>query len=262
VNITEFFFFKEDGHIVSPIHDIPLWADKEKHIANFVCEIPHGQRAKLELSKTDTLNPVKQDVKKGKLRYVHDPYPFNYGALPQTWENPLVHDKNTDAYGDNDPIDLCEIGSKVLKTGQVVQVKILGLFAMIDQGETDWKILAIDVTDPDADKYNCHTDIPKEKLDKVFTFLRDYKIPDGNPANKFAFNNECQTKEFALSTIAEAHGEWLKIISGKLPAKHESGKYEFAVQSTVTSESPSHLSQEEAEQAIVNHFKTFLRAKN
>jgi len=74
-----------------------------------VVEIPRGANAKLEISRDEPLNPIKQDVKvrsntkapsatveliyyfqNGKLRYVHDKYPFNYGALPQTWENPTV----------------------------------------------------------------------------------------------------------------------------------------------------------------------------
>ena len=44
--------------------------------------------AKMEISKSDKLNPIKQDMKKGKLRYVanvfpHHGYIWNYGALPQ-----------------------------------------------------------------------------------------------------------------------------------------------------------------------------------
>ncbi len=31
--------------------------------------------------------------------------------------------------------------------GSVVAVKILGVLALIDEGETDWKIIAIDVND-------------------------------------------------------------------------------------------------------------------
>ena len=53
----------KDGHAVSPFHDIPLWADKSKNVVNMVVEIPKGQQAKLEISKADALNPIKQDVK-------------------------------------------------------------------------------------------------------------------------------------------------------------------------------------------------------
>ncbi len=38
-------------------------------------------------------------------------------------------------------------GNKVHMCGSVVAVKILGVLALIDEGETDWKIIAIDVND-------------------------------------------------------------------------------------------------------------------
>ena len=36
--------------------------------------------------------------------------------------------------GDGDPVDIIEIGSKVHQPGDIVQVKILGTLAMIDEG--------------------------------------------------------------------------------------------------------------------------------
>ena len=33
-------------------------------------------------------NPIKQDTKKGKLRFYGIDPVFNYGCLPQTWEDP------------------------------------------------------------------------------------------------------------------------------------------------------------------------------
>ena len=36
--------------------------------------------------------------------------------------------------------------------GSVIQVKVVGALALIDEGETDWKILSIDVTDPMANE--------------------------------------------------------------------------------------------------------------
>jgi inorganic pyrophosphatase len=32
--------------------------------------------------------------------------------------------------------------------GSVIKVKLLGAVALIDEGETDWKVLAIDIDDP------------------------------------------------------------------------------------------------------------------
>lgn len=72
----------------------------------------------------------------------------------QTWEDPNQQHPETKAKGDNDPIDVIEIGEQVGYTGQVKQVKILGVMALLDEGETDWKVIAIDVNDPLAPKLN------------------------------------------------------------------------------------------------------------
>ena len=61
---------------------------------------------------------------------------------------------NTGCCSDNDPIDVCEIGSKVCTRGEIIKVKVQGILAMIDEGETDWKVIAINVDDPDAANYN------------------------------------------------------------------------------------------------------------
>lgn len=43
---------------------------------------------------------------------------------------------------------------QVCFTGQVIQVKVLGILAMIDEGEMDWKVIAINAKDPDAKNLN------------------------------------------------------------------------------------------------------------
>ena len=96
---------------ISPFHDIPLFANKEFKTFNIIVEVPRWTNAKMEVSlyliykcnslpghillmctlkicKEEPLNPIKQDVKKGKLRFVancfpHHGYIWNYGALPQ-----------------------------------------------------------------------------------------------------------------------------------------------------------------------------------
>jgi inorganic pyrophosphatase len=131
-----------------------------------VVEIPRWSNAKLEISKDDIMNPIKQDTKKGKLRFVrncfpHHGYIWNYGAFPQTWEDPTHIHPDTNAKGDNDPIDCVEIGELVGYPGQIKQCKVLGTMALLDEGiykcnvgETDWKVICIDVNDPLASKMN------------------------------------------------------------------------------------------------------------
>jgi inorganic pyrophosphatase len=103
-----------------------------------------------------------------------------------------------------DPLDVCEVGQAQGHTGQVKQVKILGVWAMIDDGETDWKVLVIDVTDPNASKINSVADLEHVYpgvVQKTFEFLRDYKIPAGAGPNHFAFNNELKNQAYAYGII-------------------------------------------------------------
>lgn len=41
---------------------------------------------------------------------------------------------------------------QILSSGEIVQVKVLGVLALVDEGETDWKIIAINADDPEAQK--------------------------------------------------------------------------------------------------------------
>ena len=180
---SRMFFKNASGNIVSPFHDIPMLASKDMRFSqqsrikfrsnisgegvyNMVVEVPRWSNAKIEIDTKSPLNPLKQDIKKGKLRYVancfpHHGYIWNYGAIPQTWEDPNHTDESTNCKGDNDPIDVCEIGHKIQPRGAVIQVKVLGVFAMIDEGETDWKVICIDVTDPLAENLNDIHDVDK-----------------------------------------------------------------------------------------------------
>ena len=206
----------------------------------------------------EPLNPIKQDTKNGKLRDVAYPYPFNYGAFPQTWEDPTHKDDSTDAFGDNDPIDVCELSGVVRKTGDVVPVKVLGTLAMIDDGETDWKIIAIALDSPLAEKWDSHEDVPKEKKEEVFTFLRDYKIPDGKPANVFAFDGAYQDKDFAMKKIEETANQWTKLATGAIPAKTE--KYDLSIANTTldANQYPGSIAADTAEKIVVDAFTSYV----
>ncbi|KAI1133543.1 inorganic pyrophosphatase [Nemania abortiva] len=216
-------YFEKDGVPISPFHDIPLYANQEQTILNMVVEIPRWTNAKLEISKDELLNPIKQDVKKGKLRFVrncfpHKGYLWNYGAFPQTWEDPNSIHPETKAKGDNDPLDVCEIGELVGYTGQVKQVKVLGVMALLDEEETDWKVIVVDIKDPLAPKLNDVEDVERHLpglLRATNEWFRIYKIPDGKPENQFAFTGECKNKAYAMDVIHECAEAWEKLITGK-----------------------------------------------
>eukprot|EP01147_Barroeca_monosierra_P000968 gene968-4212_t len=222
---TEYSLYFKDasGNYISPFHDIPTWANEEEGIVNMIVEVPRWTNAKLEITTGAPLNPIKQDVKKGKPRFVHNCFPhhgyiWNYGAIPQTWENPDVKDQHTGENGDNDPLDICDISDCASKTGDIRQIKVLGVLAMIDDGETDWKIIGIDVNDPRAETLSDVGDVEKIMrgyLAATVEWFRVYKIPAGKPENRFAFDGEIKDKSFACSIIHDAQAEWRKLSSGE-----------------------------------------------
>jgi len=216
-------FHLKDGVPVSAFHDIPLYTDASKSHCNMVVEIPRWTNAKMEICKEEPLNPIKQDVKKGKLRYVNNVFPYhgyiwNYGALPQTWEDPAHVDKDTGCKGDNDPLDAIEIGAGVATRGEIKQVKILGVLAMIDEGETDWKIVCIDKNDSLAEKLYDIGDVEKLMpgiLQATRDWFRIYKVPTGKPMNEFAFNGEFKDRAFAEKVIVDTNGHWNTLMKNK-----------------------------------------------
>ena len=138
--------------------------------------------------------------------------------------------------GDGDPVDVMDIGSKLHQTGEVIQVKILGtignifnqfhdeflyftiITAMIDEGQTDWKVVSIDIEDPLASKFSDISDVdvymPK-LLPSTVEWLRNYKMADGKPANTFAFNARSKTKNFTLNVLRETHQQWCSLLASK-----------------------------------------------
>ncbi|RUS20364.1 inorganic pyrophosphatase, partial [Endogone sp. FLAS-F59071] len=197
----------------------------------------------LKISKDEYFNPIRQDTRKGKLRYVrncfpHHGYIWNYGAFPQTWEDPTQVHPETNKRGDNDPLDVCEIGEQVGYTGQVKQVKVLGVMALLDEGETDWKVIVIDVNDPLAPKLNDIEDVEKHLpglIRATNEWFRIYKIPDGKPENSFAFSGEAKNRKYATDVVHETHEAWRRLITAAIPAK--SDKYDIKL-ANLTVDSP------------------------
>ncbi|XP_028661018.1 inorganic pyrophosphatase 2, mitochondrial isoform X2 [Erpetoichthys calabaricus] len=224
-NTTDYriYFKNPEGKYISPFHDIPLFAGIEQTVFNMVVEVPRWTNAKMEISTKEPLNPIKQDIKKGRLRYISNVFPYkgyiwNYGALPQTWEDPNHKDSDTDCCGDNDPIDVCDIGSKVCLPGEVIQVKVLGILPLIDERETDWKIIAINTEDQDAENINSIEDIRRLKpgyLEATLSWFKNYKVPDGKPQNQFAHNGEFKDKEYAVDIIKSTHAYWKALVLKK-----------------------------------------------
>ena len=199
-------------------HDVPLVA--EGSLYNFICEIPKCTRKKYEVATTESATPIKQDEKKGVLReFKKGDIFFNYGCFPRTWEDPRHVSPDTGYPGDNDPLDVCEIGLRQVQTGEIRPVKVLGVLAMIDDDETDWKVVAIDAEDRWAPELNDIDDVERlipGTVSLIREWFRTYKIPDGKPPNKFALDERCMGAKYAHKVIHETHTFWCDLVQKQL----------------------------------------------
>lgn len=199
--------------VASYWHDVPMKPDSGRGevIINMVTEIPMYYTAKMEIQKDMPNNPIMQDSNSdGSARYYTYGTPFfNYGLIPQTWEDPNL--RSVDGYGgDNDPLDVMELGSSQLRIGSVTPCRVLGSLELIDEGETDHKIICIALSDKDASRIYSMDDLERIKpghLDRLRDWLKRYKTSDGKPENVLASEIPKSVSE-AMAVIEETHQRW------------------------------------------------------
>lgn len=70
---------------------------------------------------------------------------------------------------------------------------------LLDEGETDWKIFAIDVNDPLSSKLNDIEDVELHcpgLLRESIKWFKYYKVPDGKAANEIAFGGTFKNRKY------------------------------------------------------------------
>lgn len=147
--------------------------DFDNQLVNAVIEIPAGSNAKWEVNKES--GHLEWEVRGDALRVINYlPYPANYGMVPQSW---LPADQG----GDDDPIDIFVLGPRA-EIGSVLRARVIGVIKMIDHGEQDDKLLAVD---PDSWFADVETLVELETkypgiVTIITTWLESYKGPDAD----------------------------------------------------------------------------------
>lgn len=101
---------------------------------NAVIEIPAGTNTKYEYD--PTLKKFIIDQENGEDRIIDFlPYPANYGFIPSTLSK-------SDTGGDGDALDVLIISSSEI-TGTVVEIVPVAILKLVDDGEKDYKIIAV-----------------------------------------------------------------------------------------------------------------------
>ena len=211
------------GQPRSPWHDLPLQTGQL--LSGFI-EISKLESIKYEISLREAYNPLKLDTRKNKRNEVEErrydglvPL-FNYGCVPQTWENSQENDFKYPYKGDGDPLDLVEVGDTPLPRGSVVEVKVIGAMCLVDSGKTDWKIVAVNSLDPSAPHLNTLEDMEQlfpGKLQSIRSLFEYIKKFDGKSDSGFIGPNE--SKSAAWEVIAHCHKQWRRLVTGEVPGQ-------------------------------------------
>lgn len=139
------------------LHDITAGADAPKTI-NVIIEIPKGSKNKYELDKETGL------IMLDRAMHTSQDYPFDYGFMPQShWE-------------DGDPLDVIVLTTYPLAPGILVKVRPVAIMNMVDDGESDAKIIAVPVKDPRFDEIHDLADLNKHTVKEIEHFLLTYKM--------------------------------------------------------------------------------------
>lgn len=137
-------------------HDVPR-GDNTPNEINCIIEIPKGSPNKYEIDKETGL------IALDRANYSSAPYPFDYGFVPQTlWE-------------DNDPLDIVIPSTFPLQSGILVRVRPVAVMEMIDDGESDFKVIAVPVDDKRWDDVKDLADLNKHHVREWKHFFETYK---------------------------------------------------------------------------------------
>ncbi len=163
-------------------HEVPL-GDKAPEEFNVIIEIPRGSHNKYEVDKDTGL------IKLDRANYGPTPYPFDYGFAPQTlWE-------------DDDPLDVIVLTTNPLFPGCLVNVRPVAVMRMIDDGDSDDKIIAVPVDDLRWEHVNDLEDINPHSIKEFQNFFETYKALKNKVVTIESVEGKDAAKEAVLKSI-------------------------------------------------------------
>jgi inorganic pyrophosphatase len=175
-------------YLPNPMHQLPVGDDAPREI-NMIVETPMGSINKYEYNSETGL------IKLDRALFKKLPYPVDYGAIPQTWDD------------DEDLLDVMCLVNFPTFPGCIVSVRPLGVMLFEDTGATDDKILAVPTDDIRFKHINDISDLTDHSLDEVAFFFERYKdlqFKYKGEVGKKVVNKGWKDKEYAYKVIEEA----------------------------------------------------------
>ena len=145
-----------------------------------IIEIPLGSKNKYEID--EKTHRVKLD----RVLYSAMNYPAEYGYIEKTLSD------------DGDPLDILVISNAPTYPGCIVKSRILGYLKMKDNGQGDYKLIAVVAVDPRFDEIQNLSDLPQFRLDEIKDFFANYKRLQNIPVEVESYHD----KEEALEILA------------------------------------------------------------
>lgn len=181
-----------------PWHSVDL-GDEAPHLLQAVVEVPKGSKTKYELDKKSGL------IKVDRVLFSSVHYPANYGFIPQTY------------CGDRDPLDILILGQDAVAPLSIMLARPIGVMKMMDQGESDDKIIAVHANDPEYSHFNNIDELSPHRMREVQRFFEDYKVLE----NKTVVIESFLGPSEAIAIIEEAIWDYQKykdrLIAGESP---------------------------------------------
>jgi inorganic pyrophosphatase len=164
------------------LHDITPGINVPEEITVIV-EINKGSKNKYELDKETGLLML------DRVMHTSQDYPFDYGFVPQThWH-------------DGDPLDVVLLTTYPLVPGILLTARPVGVMDMIDDGESDAKIIAVPVKDPRFKNVKDLNDVNAHILEEIKHFFETYKQIQKKAVSIPTVRGAKEAKEVILEAI-------------------------------------------------------------
>ena len=126
-------------------------------VINVTIEIPKNSKIKYEYDRKT------KEIKVDRILYGPCSYPQNYGFVSDALD------------WDGDELDVLVFSDQTFMPGSIVPTRIVGAMEMIDDGETDTKLIGIIDVDPRYKWIKSLDDMPKHWLLEMKEFFETYK---------------------------------------------------------------------------------------
>lgn len=171
-------------------HDISVGENTPNEI-NVIVEINKGSKNKYEIDKKTGM------IALDRVAHTAQDFPFDYGFVPQTlWD-------------DGDALDVIMLTTYPLQPGILIRVRPVAIMHMIDDGDSDDKIIAVPVNDPRWDNVKNLNDINEHTIKEMEHFYSTYKKIQKKEVEVTGFDGK-ETAEDAIKRSIELYKEKFK----------------------------------------------------